>query len=140
MCIVSLYCPHYLIFNLHNNNYLFVIFLCTSVLVSTNNCSVDLYNCDYQTTTVFFTLNFSQGWLYSYRLVVFLPFYCFALLLSNTNSLLKVLEVEHSCSRFFENCIATFACCCWFTWNVFNLFVSVYLCRVLNYITLFLFP
>ena len=27
----------------------------TSVLVSTNNCSVDLYNGDLQTTTVFFT-------------------------------------------------------------------------------------
>ena len=46
--------------------YLFAILLYTSVLVSTNNYSVVLYNCDLQTRTVFFTRNFTQGWLNSY--------------------------------------------------------------------------
>ena len=37
--------------------YLFDILLYPSVLISTNNCSVDPYNGDLQTTTVFFTRN-----------------------------------------------------------------------------------
>ena len=58
------------VFNLYNNtrNYLFVILLTSSVLISTNSCSVDLYNSDLQTTTVFFTCNITQGWLNSYAL------------------------------------------------------------------------
>ena len=38
--------------NLYNYNYMFIIVLYTSVLLSTNNCSVDLYNGDLQTTTI----------------------------------------------------------------------------------------
>ena len=34
--------------------YLFAIFLYTSILASTNNCSVDLYNGNPQTTTIFY--------------------------------------------------------------------------------------
>ena len=52
--------------NLCNRNYLLVILLYTSVLLSTKNCSVDIYNSDLQTTTVSFTCNFIQGWLNSY--------------------------------------------------------------------------
>ena len=46
--------------------YLFVILHYTSVLISTNNCLVDFYNCSLQTMTVFFTRNFTQAWLNSY--------------------------------------------------------------------------
>ena len=46
----------------------------TSASVHTNNCSWDLYNGDVQTTTVFFTRNFTKGWLNSYCLVVFHTF------------------------------------------------------------------
>ena len=44
--------------NLYYNNYLFFIYLYSPVLLSTNNCLVDLYNGDLQTMTVVFTLNF----------------------------------------------------------------------------------
>ena len=44
------------------------ILLYTSVHISFSNCSVDLYNSDHQTTTVFFARNFTQGWLNSYAL------------------------------------------------------------------------
>ena len=46
----------------YNNNCLFVILFYDSVLLSTSNCSVDLYNGGLQTTTVLFTCNFTQGW------------------------------------------------------------------------------
>ena len=45
--------------NLYNNNYFLVILLYTSDLLSTKNCSVDLYNGDLQTTTILFTRNFT---------------------------------------------------------------------------------
>ena len=54
--------------NLYNNN-LFIRYpyhttirysSYTSARLITNNCSVDLYNGDLQTTTVFFTRNFTQ--------------------------------------------------------------------------------
>ena len=56
--------------------YLFAILLYTFVPVSTNNCSVDLCNGDLQTTIVFFTRNFTQGWLNSYYSLpaLFCPF------------------------------------------------------------------
>ena len=53
-----------------------------------------------------------------------------------------VLKAEGLHSRFLENSIATtcisafsylsvpHACCCWFIWKVFDVFVSVYLCIV----------
>ena len=47
--------------SLYNNNYMFVILLYTSILLSTNNYSVDLYNGDLQTMFVLFTRNFTQG-------------------------------------------------------------------------------
>ena len=41
---------------------MFVILFYDSGLLSTSNCSVDLYNGGLQTTTVLFTCNFTQGW------------------------------------------------------------------------------
>ena len=126
--------------------YLFVILLYTSILLSTNNCSVDLYNGDLQTATVFFKRNFTQGWLNSYysSSALSCPF-----IVQHKHS------NEHTWTRTFVflssrelycdfivvcACIVfSPACSCWFTWNVFDVFVSVYLCRVLNDITLFLF-
>ena len=35
----------------------------TSILLSTNDCALDLYNDDLQTTTVLFIRNFTPGWL-----------------------------------------------------------------------------
>ena len=52
--------------NLYNNNYLIVIVLYTYVLLSSNNCWVDFYNGDLQTTTILFTRNFTQGCVNSY--------------------------------------------------------------------------
>ena len=57
MCLISI--KHFIVsailcvtvFNLYNNNYLFVILLYTSVLVNTNNCSVNLCNGNLKTTT-----------------------------------------------------------------------------------------
>ena len=55
------------LFKLENTTiYLFVMLLYTSVLVSTNNCSVHLYNGNLPTATIFFTRNFTHGWLNSY--------------------------------------------------------------------------
>ena len=69
-----LYCLHYLM--CHGSNLIIqqqyvelAILLYTSVRVSTNNWSVDLYNGDLQTTTVSSTCNFTQGWLNSYCLM-----------------------------------------------------------------------
>ena len=49
--------------------YLFVILLYNSVVVSNNNCSVDLQN-----TIAFFISNFTQIWLNSYHSSSALPF------------------------------------------------------------------
>ena len=84
--------------SLYNNNYLFVILLYTSVLLTTNNCSIDLYNGNLQPTTVFFTRNFTQGWLNSYYCCLF----CLAFLYAP-----PLVCRECSCSRFIENPIAT---------------------------------
>ena len=46
--------------------YLFAIFLHTYILIRIKNCWVGLYNDDLQTMTVFFTHNFTEGWLNSY--------------------------------------------------------------------------
>ena len=64
MCLVSikLFVVHTIlcatVSNLNNNNYLFVILLYTSVLLNTNNCSVDVYSGDLQTINILFTRNF----------------------------------------------------------------------------------
>ena len=93
--------------NLSNNNY-FVIFLYSSVLLSTNNRSVDLYNGILQTTTVLFTRNFTQDGLNSYWLPAF---FC------DTNSLTNGLKFSRTISRhilllgnsvYFVDCLYIF--------------------------------
>ena len=72
-----------------------------------------------------------------------LPFYMRTLLVSG-----MCLIVEDKRSRLLESSIVTtcvcaclylsipIACCCWFIWNVFNVFVSVYLCLLLRLLSL----
>ena len=113
----------------------------SSFTVNTNNCSVDLYNGDLQTTIVFFTRNaplHKINWIFTGRSLL-----CLAFLWSYTNSL------ECSCSRFLENSIVisllfvyfvhiacccvslvvyllfSYWCCCWFIYNKFDVCVSV---------------
>ena len=73
--------------------------LYTSVLVCTNNCSVDPSNGDLDTMTDFFI----KCWLNSYCLSSELS----CLFIFQRNSLTNVIEVECACSYFAENSIAT---------------------------------
>ena len=91
----------------------------TSVSVSTNNCSVDFYNGDLQTTNVLFTWNVSShktDWILTTR-----SLFCLDFVYTHANSLMKILELECSCIRLLENSIATsllfvycahIVCCC----------------------------
>ena len=81
----------------------FILYI--SLRVSTNNCSVDLYNGDLHTTTVFFTRNASShktDWILTTGCLL-----CLTFLYAHVNSLINIFEVE--CSRFYflENSIAT---------------------------------
>ena len=71
-----------------------------SILLSTNNCSVNLYNGNLPTTTVLFTHNFSQVWLNSC---------CSLSALSCHFKVQPNQSKEHSWSRMFmsSNSIAT---------------------------------
>ena len=111
--------------------------LYTSVLVSTNNWSVDLYSGDLQTTTVFFTLNFTQGWLNSYCLSSALS--CPLIVQNkwcNERSWSRRFVFSASQELYLENIVVcalcthcclcvlilvypyfSHACCCCFTWN-----------------------
>ena len=98
---------------------------CTTITVTLR--SLDLHNGNIQTTTVSFTRNFTQGWLYSW------------FVLSNTNSLTKGLEVKRSGFHLLENSFSclysvldTFrylsvphGCCSWFTCSM-DLLVCIY--------------
>ena len=117
-----------------------------SLLFLSHSYSLDLYNDNLQTTTVFFTRNFTQGWLNSnYSSSAFsCPFivqhkqsnersrssripsgphyclwtyYCFCVV-----DTLLFVRSSHLSILFFSHSY------CWcFTWNVFDIFVSAYL-------------
>ena len=130
------------VFNLYNVGYS----LYTSVRAHTN-CSVDLYNSDLQTTTVFFTRNFTQGWLNSNYSSSALS--CpFIVQHKQSNERSRSRTFVFSLSREFHRdriivCGLWTYCClyvrhtwpsffshsyCWcFTRNVFNIFISAYL-------------
>ena len=91
-----------------------------------NNCSFDtlfILLFAIMLATVLFKRNFTQGWLNSYWLLPALPclFYTYAFSLQN------ILKVEGS--RAFSYLSVPHACCCWFIWKVFDVFVSVYATR-----------
>ena len=130
----------------YNNNYLFDILLCLQLFVSNNTCSPDLYSGYLQTTTVLFTRTASShqtNWITTTRCLL-----CLVFLLPCTNSLTNVLEVECSCLGFLENSFLTsflfvyfvhiaccirlvvyllfwYWCCCWLTYNKFDICFSV---------------
>ena len=89
------------LYHIYNNNYNNnCLARYTSLhFCSRKNFSVDLYNGDHQTTTVFFASNFTQGWLDSYNSSSALS----CLFIVRRNILTIVLKVECSCSRFLEN-------------------------------------
>ena len=106
---------------------MFVILLYNFVILSTSYCFVNLYNGHLQATTVLFTLNFTQGWLnYYWPLPALSCFFIVQQEQSNELSVSRILHTllfvhSHTClSLFFHTCYY------WFTWNVFNVFVSVY--------------
>ena len=85
--------------SLYNNNYMFVILLYTSIPLSTNNYSLDLYNGNLQTTT-FLQLHTSPSELLLTIVWLVLPFYSPTL-----------LEAEDLFYRLLENSFATLVVC-----------------------------
>ena len=117
----------------------YVQLLYTSVLLSTNNCSVDLYNGHMQSMTVFFTHNSTKGWLNSYysSSAFSCPFIVLVFSLTHVIEVERLLEPSHFCLCIVytvllvhsiacvlrTHCclcilILIYTCCCsWFTYN-----------------------
>ena len=109
--------------------------------------SLDLHNAELQTTTVLFTLNFTQGWLNSYWLLpaLYCLYICLHLLfaeLSQSKMFVYSLSREPysdfivvvDCVFFFHVACCVFVyvyldfscwCCWWFTCNKLAAFVCV---------------
>ena len=110
-----------------------------------NNCSVDLYNGYLQSTTVLFTRNFTQSWLNSYLPLRALscPFivqheqsnecsWSRRFMFSPYRELHCDLIVVYAFCIHWCLCFGKLVypflfhvCCCWFSWNVLGVFVSV---------------
>ena len=132
------------LFKLDNTTkiYLFAILLYTSVLVSTNNCSVDLYNAIIK-PRLFFTCYFTQGWLNSYYYSLSILSCLFIVIYKRFNErywsrmciccvcivyILLAVAFIFFVFRFFAYLIFSHWCCCWFTYNNFFKGLKLFSC------------
>ena len=109
-----------------------IVLLYTAVLVSINNC-----------LAIFKRRQFPSHGISHKTDCILTTVACFVLPFYMRMSLVWWRFLKCSLDSAFRILVYPFcshACCCWFTWNKFYVFVSVYLCRVLNEITFFLFP